>query len=272
MKKRIRSLIFLAILIAYSAVYVFGSESQELLVVTLYLIFPVGTALIGLYASRIYGFKSANGRALLFITAGFTFWAVAEIIWYILENFITDGGATVPSPADIFFLLAYPLFGVGIYQSFVAAGVNLKTVKKSLLAIVISASLILTALVLYFGVYQAYDPSVDMATNAVNISYGLVDLGLVIFSLLTMLVANEYKGGKLASFWKIMATGFFIYLIADILSAIYQIPYLDEVKPYLYIDLIWVAAYVFLAFGLLENYLHVRAIQKNIKLKLQQRQ
>ena len=272
MKIKITRIIFLVIFLAYSAAYVFLSDTQNLLIVTLYLIFPVGAALVALYTSRIYGFKSANGRALLFITAGFTCWAIAEIVWYILENYITHGGGTVPSLADIFFFLAYPIIAVGIYQSFVTAGINLKTVKKSLLAIVISASVVLTVLVLYFGVYQAYDPSVDMSTNAVNIGYGLVDLVLVVFSLFTILVANEYKGGKLASFWKIMAAGFLLLLIADILSAIYQVPYLDEVKPYLYIDLLWAGSYILLALAMLENYLHVLAVQKNIKLKLQQRQ
>ena len=176
-----------------------------------------------------------------------------------------------PSLADVFFLLNSPLFAAGIWQGYVTSGVKLRQVKKSLLVTVLSASLILTILVAYFGVYQAYDSSTDLVSNTVNITYGLTDLVLVILSLLTFLVASEYAGGKLASFWKTMAAGFFMFLIADILFAMYLDLYMEDVKPYPYIDLIWIAAFIFLAYAMLDNYLHVSAVQKKIKLQLQQR-
>ena len=266
---KIRSIIFLAIFLAISAVYVLSPKAQAIPVETVYLIAPIGAALIGLYTAGAYGLKSANGRALLFITGGLVCYAIAETIWYIS---VLVGNSDSPSIADVFYLLAYPFLGAGIYQGFRAAGINLKTVKKSLLAIVISVSIVLTILVLYFSVYQAYDPTEDALTNTVNLSYGLVDLILVIASLLTVLVASEYRGGKLASFWKIMTVCFLLNLIGDISFAIFQPQYLDDIKPYVYIDLIWTAEYIIIAFAMLENYLHIFAVQKNIKLKLQQRQ
>ena len=271
MKIRIRPIIFLAIFLAVVAVYVLSPKTQTVPIGTLYLIFPVGGALIGLYASGIYGFKSANGRAMLLIAGGSVCWGVADTIRYVLDVFGVSSDIA-PSLASAFLLLAYPIFGVGIYQGFVAAGINLKKVKKSLLAVVLSVSLILTILVMYFGVYQAYDPTADALTNTVNISYGLGDLVLVIGSLLAILVANEYKGGKLALFWKIMTSGFLLFLIGDILYFTkYGVLAVQDIKPYVYIELIWIAAYLILAYGMLENYLHVSAVQKNIKLKLQQR-
>ena len=59
--------------------------------------------------------------------------------------------------------------------------------------------------------------------------------------------------------------------MADVLFAVYGDQVLAGVKPYLYIDLIWTAGYMFLAFAITENYLYVSAVQKNIKLKLLQR-
>ena len=259
--------------LALSTVYVFSPGGTQgapnLTLWALYLAFPIGASLVGLYTSRIYGFKSANGRAMLLITGGVVCWAVGETALYISD---IVGIRAFPSPIDAIFLLGYPFFGAGIYQSFVTAGINLKTVKKSLLAIVISASLVLTVLVAYFGVYQAYDSNATLLTNIVNISYGLGDLILVIASLFIILVANEYKGGKLASFWKIMAVTFFIFLIADISFAMYASQYLDNAMHYnIYINILWTAAYLLLAFAMLENYLHITAVQKNIKLRLQQR-
>ncbi len=205
------------------------------------------------------------------IAGGLICWATAEVIWYVSDTFIVSG-TIAPSLADIFFLLGYPFFGLGVYQGFVTAGIKLRTVNKSLLYIVLLASLALTALVAYFGVYQAFDPDVDLLTNIVNIGYGVGDLVLVIFSLLTILVADEYKDGKLATFWKAVAIGFLLILIADIVFAIYGEKVLADIKPYTYVDLIWEAGYQFLAFAMLENYLHISAVKERIKFILQQRQ
>ncbi len=270
MKIRLIPVIFIAIFLAVLAVYVISPQSRIVSIQGLSLVIPVAAALIGVYASRLYGFKSANGRTILFITGGIVCWALAEITFFILD-FAMNSENLFPSIADILFLLAYLFFLPGIYQGFVTAEIKLKNVKKSLLAIVVSASVILTILVGYFVVYKAYDSSADVFANIVNISYGVGDLVLIIASMLTILVASEYSGGKLASFWKAMAAGFFMGLIADIMFAMYSDKLLGDVKPYTYIDLIWTAGYLFYAYAMLENYLHIYAIQKKIKLKLQQR-
>ncbi|MFZ2125100.1 MAG: hypothetical protein WA087_03935 [Candidatus Saccharimonadales bacterium] len=265
---KLRLIIFLAIFLATSAAYFLMPEAEVISTGVLYLVFPVGAALIGLYASRIYGFNSANGRALILITGGLVCWGVAEIITYVLDNFLTDFN-TFPSIDNAFLLLASPIFGAGIYQGYVTAGIKLKLVKKSLLAMVLSASLILTVLVVYFGIYLVYDPEADILSNIVLVGLGLSDLVLIILSLFTILVASEYKGGKLASFWKTMALGFFLFLIADVWFAIYGNIYTEDIYGIL-IELTWIAGYMVLAFGMLENYLHISAVQKKIKLKLSQ--
>ena len=267
-----RPIIFSVGFLVALAVYVLNVKTQILPIYTLYTAFPVAAALIGLYTSSIYGFNSANGRAILLITGGLVCWGMAETIGYVSDNFIT-APTMDPQISDFFFLLAYPVFGAGVYQGFIAAEVKLKQTKKSLLAIVLSASLVLTVWVAYFGVYQAYDSTVDLLTNIVNIGYGVGDLIIVIASMLTILVAREYGGGKLARFWKTIALGFFMLLIGDILYfTMYWDQYSQDLKPYTYIDLLWIAAYLLLAYGMLENYLHISEVQNKIRLKLQQRQ
>ncbi len=269
MKIKIRPIIFLVIFLAVAAVYIISPQSRIISIQGLSLVIPVAAALIGLYASRLYGFKSSNGRTILFITGGIVCWALAEATFFVLDYF-TNSENLFPSIADAIFLLAYPFFIAGIYQGFVTAEVKLKNVKKSLLYTVLLISVVLTALVIYFVIYQAYDSSADILANVVNISYGVGDLFLIIASMLTILVASEYSGGKLASFWKAMAAGFFMGLIADILFAMYSEQLLGDVKPYTYMDLIWTAGYLFYAFAMLENYIHISAVQKKIRLKIQQ--
>ena len=267
-----RPIIFSVGFLVALAVYVLNVKTQILPIYTLYTAFPVAAALIGLYTSSIYGFNSANGRAILLITGGLVCWGMAETIGYVSDNFIT-APTMDPQISDFFFLIAYPIFGAGVYQGFIAAEIKLKQINKSLLTAVLSASLVLTAWVAYFGVYQAYDPTVDLLKNAVNIGYGVGDLILVIVSTLMILVAEEYGNGKLAAFWKTMALGFFVFLIGDILYfTMYWEQYSKDLKPYVYIDLLWTAAYTVLAYGVLENYLHIFEVQNKIRLKLQQRQ
>jgi len=265
----IRRYIFLVILLVTSIAYFLSPSDRALPIQTLYQVISIGAALVALYASRIYGFKSANGRAIILIAAGLVVWAIAEIVWYVLQSFM--GNNDFPTVTDIFFLLAYPIWGFGIYQGFTTAEVKLVRVRKSLLTLVFSASIILTILVSYFGIYQAYDPNADLLANIVAIFYGLGDLVLIILSLLTILVASEYRGGKLASFWKTMAAGFFVFLVADILFAMYRDQFMADIKPYAYIDLMWLSGYLLIAYAMLENYAHVYLVQKQIRLKLQQR-
>ncbi len=268
MKIKPITLVFSAISLVVLAIYLVSPTTDSLLMGTLYLIFPIAAALVAVYTSRIHNFNNANGRALLLITVGLVCWGVAETITYTLNSF-TDN-TQYPTIANLFLLLSYPIIGVGIYQGYVAAEIKLKQVNKTLLYAVLLASLILTALVAYFGVYQAYDPDADVLSNIVNIGYGVGDLVLIIASMMTILVAREYKGGKLATFWKTMALGFFLFLIADIMFAMHGGQYTDDLYEK-FMELTWIAAYIVLAFAMLDNYLNISAIQEKIKLQLLQR-
>ncbi len=268
MKIRPITLVFSAISLVVLAIYLVSPTTDSLSMGTLYLIFPIAAALVAIYTSRIHNFNNANGRALLLITVGLVCWGIAETITYTLNSF-TDN-TQYPTIANFFILISYPIIGAGIYQGYIAAEIKLKQVKKSLLAVALSISLVLTALVAYYGVYQAYDSSADLLVNTVNMGGGVCDLILVITSMMTILVAREYKGGKLATFWKTISVGFFLFLIADIMFAMHGGQYTDDLYEK-FMELTWIAAYIVLAFAMLDNYLNISAIQEKIKLQLLQR-
>jgi len=152
------------------------------------------------------------------------------------------------------------------------SGAKLKLIKKTLLIPAVSISIILAILVIYFGMYRAYDPNTLLMSNIVKMGYGLDDIILIISSLFAVLAVHEYIDGKLALLWETIIPGFIIYLVADVLFALYSTPYIDDIKPYVYIDLVWIAGYMILAFGILENVIDIYTVQKNIRLKLLQRQ
>lgn len=262
-----RFIIFSSILLVSSVIYI--SFLATPLAAIIFVSFPITAALISIYTSKIYSFDSSNGRPLLLVAAGIVCWGIGEVMFSAFANILHI--SPFPSLADAFLLLAYPLLGAGIYQSYAMAGIRLCNIKKPLIVLLSSASMILTAIVMYFIVFQVYDPSADLWVNIVNLGYGLGDLILVILSFAAILVANEYRGGKLASFWQAMASGFLLILIADIIFAMYSDQILNNVEPYTYVDLLWMAGYQILAFGMLENYLHISAVQKKIIHKISQK-
>lgn len=260
MKTRI--LLFIFAFAAVSISYIFGTEKQDFFNQTLFLIFPIFAALAGILAVKIYGLKSITGKSLLAITLGFACWAIGEIIWYAYVLIDID---PFPSIADVFFLLGYPLVLLGLYMEFKKARIQLSQLKKASVALGLLITFILTVIVFYFGIYMAYDSSVGFLENAIAMSYGIADLILIVCSLFALSMTRAYRGGKFSEFWMIVIAVFILNLAADVLFAIFSVPYTENAKPYIYIDLIWIAGYLLFAYGMLDNYFHIKAIHKGIK-------
>ncbi len=246
-----------------SIFYIFGTEKQIILNQALFLLFPIFATISGLLAAKIYGFGNITGKAFLSITLGFACLTVGEIIWFVYKNIL--GIDPFPSSADTFFLLGYPLILMGLCMEFKKAQIQMHQIKKSLIALSLSLTLALSMIVLYFGIYLAHDPSVGLLANIIAMSYGIVDLILIVSSLFALLMVHAYRGGKFSTFWITVISGFLFFLVGDILFAIYNIPYTADINPYTYIDLIWIAGYLFLAYGMLDIYSHIRTIHQEIR-------
>lgn len=260
---KLKLFLFLLAFILISISYVLGTERHAVLNQALLLIFPIFATFSGLLATKIYGLKSITGKSLLSITLGFACLALGEIIWFFYKNIL--GIDPFPSIADVFFLLGYPLILAGLYLEFKKSQIQLHQIKKSLIVLSLSLTLTLSIIVLYFGIYLAYDPSVGLLANIIAMSYGVVDLILIIISLFALLIVHAYRGGKFSTFWITTILGILLFLAGDILFAIYNIPYTADIKPYIYIDLIWIAGYLSLAYGMLDNYFHIRTIHREIR-------
>ncbi len=246
-----------------AATYLFGSGDDPLLKDTAYLLFPLIATWAGFCAVKAYGLKSASGRALLYMTAGFGAWTAGELIWYWFKDFL--GIDPFPSIADVFYLLGYPLILVGLLKSFRLAGIKPGLLDKRALVLGIGAILLLGVVVGYFGIYLAYAPEVSLAENLIAMSYGVADLVLIAASLLMLMLASVFKGGRLASFWGLVLFGVVTVLIADILFAIYNEPYVNDVAPYVYMDLLWVFGDLLFAYGFFGLAFSVGEIQEKLR-------
>lgn len=216
----------------------------------MYVLAPITAVVVGIGAVRQFGIRAAQGKALFAIVLGISGLCMGDILWTYYDLIThTD---PYPSLADAFYLLAYIPLAVGLileirFLHSQVRGINVGMQKFLFLII----ALLLMGVAGYFGVYQSYKPDAGFLENGLVISYGLVDVVLVVFGLIIAVVASELRGGKMAQSWWWLLLGFLGIFIADIAFAMFTKQYEERsgyYKPVL--DSIWIFAYLAMACGL----------------------
>lgn len=262
---------FLAsVFLALSAVYIYkiGVNTPDLYVFLtniLYLFPPLIAVYGGIYAVKKFSFSNIHGVALAFLTAGILFLGIGEIIWFYYHIFLNVD--PYPSIADVFYLGAYPLIFIGIVNELRLQKFDWKDFNKLYLFLIILVSVILATIVSYFGIYLAYKPDAAFLENAIAMAYGIADLILIIPSLFILKLTLDYRGGKLFNSWLCILIGLLLTLVGDILFAIYTDQYSSGITPYNLIDLAWIAAYLFFAYGFFNTGLTITELQQKIRTK-----
>jgi hypothetical protein len=210
----------------------------------LYLSSVVIAVIAGSFAIYKYGVKHSRRLTLFALTAAVASSLISEIIFeyhYVIDKH----NIPFPSIADFFSLFFYVFFLIALINEIRLAKVDWKHFKKRLLIIPIIISIILIGVVSYFGVYKAYDSTVDLFTNIVAMAYGVGDLLLIITSIFLVILVREYRGGRFAKIWLILLTGFVFFLAADITWSFYPNQYHDEVWFYKsLLDTLWMIGYL----------------------------
>jgi hypothetical protein len=255
------ALVFIFIISFFAYVFDIGGPFNQLIASTFYLLAPLVAIILGIKTVKIYGFKNQHGQAILFISLGILSWFVGEIIWELFDKVL--GIDPFPSIADIFYLLGYPLLLSGLIKEVKQTKLKLKD-QKTLLFFTSFIALLLVTIVGYFGVYYAFDPELSLIENLVSVSYGVGDMILIIASLFVVKLAFDYQGGKLFKSWIFIFIGLMTTLAADILFAIYLTPYEEGLKPFIYLDLVWILSYLLLAYGFFSIYQSLSIFTKRI--------
>jgi hypothetical protein len=264
MKKNIFIVLGILIFVIANLIYWWqlGGKQNELLEYAVYLISTVLSVVAGIFLVRIYGMRSQHGKAFLFFTFGLLFWFIGEALWAYYGLVLKVD--RYPSLADFFFLTAYPLIIWGLIKEIRIAEIKFASINKRILAICGTLSLIFISIVAYLEIFLVFDPRETMINNLI-MSYGFADLILVIPSFLILILAWEYKGGKIFVPWIFIFSGLMLYLFADVLYAVFQDKFFENMYPYESIDLLWIAAYLLIALGFLQIGYLIRRIQKKLQ-------
>jgi len=207
--------------------------------------------LSGLYAYRPHGFGSMQGRALLFLTLGTFFWFLGEFSWGYYEIFL--GTETpVASIADVFWIIGYPLFLLGLYYIFRVSSNTFSKGRLAVLAVLIAG---MSLSMLYLAVPTLAGAGMSAEEKASTAGYVIGDM--LLMSAL-MVVISSILGGKLTKPWIIILAGLFLSTIADTYYMNFQAHY----ETGNLIDILWNLDYLLMVLGFIYHRETVEGIIK----------
>jgi len=189
---------------------------------------------------------------------------IGEAVWLYYDYILLV--SPYPSIADVFYIAAYPLFALGLIQEIRFAKIKFSNLNKSAFAVIGILGLTMSALVFYHGVFKVYVPGGILVDN-LSIIYGIGDLIIIIPTLFVLVLAWEYKGGRIFIPWLFIFASFLLTLIADVLYTIFTDQYLEWEKPFSGLDLFWIGSYLLAGLGFLNIALLLKDIQKKLPSK-----
>lgn len=239
--KVIFSILFLIFLINI-LIYAFRPLGEQFYIIAnlFVILFSFLAFVSGAYAFKFHGLKSIQGKALFFITIGVLFWFLGETTWGLYE--IAFGiRSPIASIADLFWLIGYPIFLLGL--CYVCKITSIRISKTKLV--------ILLALIIFLLTFMTYLIKPILINNEMSFAEKTITAGYVISDtilLIALLVSITYLlGGKIAKVWFIILLAIIMATVADI----YYMNFLESYETGNLIDLFWNFDYILLAFGFL---------------------
>lgn len=240
-----------------------GGEANYTLTTILYL-FPEFLAVgSGVWVITVYGWRNINSKVIGLFTLGLGAWLAGEVLWVVFDLFLEI--EPFPSLADVFYLLAPPLLFLSLVWKLRLTKIDWQSREvRKLLMLTGVVGILLAAIVFYFGVWRAYDPELSRLENAILAGYGITDWFVMLAAVLVMLIAREYQGGKLFKVWMVILGGITCTFSADVLYAMNITQYEGGLKPYVYLDLLWVLSYLLIGYGLYDMGRIIRQVQRKV--------
>lgn len=207
-------------------IYWIGIQSSKITDLPINLLYSFSTAVLafaggvfGLLISKHWGGgKSAVGRAILLMSMGTISWSLGNFVWS-FYNFVLHQNMPYPSLADIGYVLAVPMWAIGVYYLSQATGVkfSLRRLRGRVLLIVLP---IVAAIFSYYFLFViARNSSIEVKDGLLKIFldfyYPIGDWVILTMSFLLFGLSLKYLGGKFRLPVFITIIGFIIMFMAD---------------------------------------------------------
>jgi hypothetical protein len=207
------------------------------------------TLVIGLSKLMLLALAAAfswfNGRRLEGSDAGISrSWRVLSLGWmaYLLGQLtlawfqlVRGVDAPYPSPGDLFFLAAYPLFMAALFgfvRAYRAAGFGVGSgAQQGRLAGAVALGCAAVAVPLLRPTVVAPTPALE---TALNVAYPAMDLMLVVPGILMLRMAMALRGGAVARVWLAVLAGFAFMCAGDVLFGYFSALGYKGLDPYVH--------------------------------------
>lgn len=210
---------------------------------------------------KIMGRGISNTSPINYLFYGLIMWFFGEIVFIYMDiNQVLD----YPTIADGLYLFAYPMFVLAIIRQMTISGYSLS---KYWVINVVGFLVVLIYFYIRFRYTSIFDTQVSVSENIFNILYAIADGILVYLASLLVYFIYQIKEGRLFLPWLMILLGFIIYTLADTLYTAYLPLYLDKNWDIRNLDLLWIVAYLVIAFGTYIYIQVVRNAQQKISLK-----
>lgn len=206
------------------ALYYFGTTSSlgNNLYGVLFLGFiPVLGGINGLFIANRWGFfKSAVGRAVIYLSLGLIAWGLGTYVYSGIYNLILQIEVPYPSFADIGYVLAIPLWAIGMIELSRATGAKygLRSSRGKMLLLIIPA--LVVAVSYYLLIVVARAGSFTFGDTAIlkiilDLAYPIGDVLILTFTTLIYGLSYKYFGGIFKKAIYIILLGFVVMYFAD---------------------------------------------------------
>lgn len=213
---------------------------------------PMFGGIFGLFTAKHWGsFKSAVGKGILYISFGLISWSIGNWLWSYYNFFLSDS-VPYPSLADVGYLVAVPLWMIGVYYISKATGVKFGLRRKIGQIYLIFLPIVSIAISYYLLVTVARGGSVTSGGDFLKIffdfAYPVGDIVIVTIALLVYGLSFKYLGGKYK--WPVFLTlfGFVMMFVAD-----FSFSYETTLGTYYdgnFINLFFIIALFLMGFGI----------------------
>jgi two-component system, sensor histidine kinase PdtaS len=165
------------------------------------------------------GLKSAVGKAVMFLSLGTLTWSLGMLAWnyYI---FIAMVEVPYPSLADVFFILSWPLWALGVFFLSKATGVKFALRQAKGKAIIVAVPLLAAAASYYLLVVVARGGVLELdGTNGWKLFFDLfypIGTAVILAMALTFFsLSMDFLGGLYKKPITILILGFIVNYLAD---------------------------------------------------------
>ncbi|TAL49044.1 hypothetical protein EPN83_02100 [Patescibacteria group bacterium] len=214
---------------------------------------PVVGGVNGLIIAKRWGsFKSAVGRAVIFLSLGLISWGLGTYVFSGIYNFLLHVEVPYPSIADVGYILSLPLWAVGMIQLSRATGAKYGLRSKKGKAILFAIPILVILVSYYLLVIVARGGSIDLSGGGIpkiffDLAYPIGDVIILTLATLVYGLSYNYFGGIYKKSIYVILLGFVIMYAADFLFS--YTTTIEIWQPADWVDLLFTTAVFILSMG-----------------------